>query len=297
MLNYKKLAFWISVAAVLACIITAVCLLTNPINKETKIKGKVYSIKKYYFSEVIGAKRANNEQINFRYAIDDDLYLYLDNEEDSGFISKGALMIHSNPQDLKELITEHIPAYYKLVGIKEVYIALSSVDSETQHTNCIIVMSNNDLFVADIINIEMPKQAYVFEIAKLNRGEKNKEQMKKISNAIYGYAYLTDDDSAYFTLIPKTGECTFTVSILSSSFFPEGTYEENSDYIIMKADDGDKTFTFKKSGEDLIFVADKSSPVPSYRYSENSEPRASVPDGAVFKPHQEKEYIDKISAI
>ncbi len=295
-LNYKKPAFWISVLAVLACVITAVCLLTNPINKETKIKGKVYLINKYYYSEVIGAERANKEQKEFRYVVDDEFYLYLNNGEGGEFVSKGKLEKRSNPQDFKPLIKKYIPSYYNLVGIKEVYTALKSEDSALRHMSCIIIMNNNDLFFADIVNFELFEEAYIYEFAKLNKGEADKEQMKKISNTVYSYIYLTETDSAFFTLIPKTGECTFTVSILSGSFYPGGTYEENNDYIIMKDSNGDETFTFKKSGEDLIFVASKSSKVPSYRYTESSEPTPSVPDGAVFKLQGAKAYIDKITA-
>jgi hypothetical protein len=33
-MNYKKPAFWIVVLAVIACVIVAICFLTNPVNKE-----------------------------------------------------------------------------------------------------------------------------------------------------------------------------------------------------------------------------------------------------------------------
>ena len=76
------------------------------------------------------------------------------------------------------------------------------------------------------------------------------------------------------TLAPKFFE--FSSHPLSSEVY-YGDYEETEDSIILKDDETEAVFTFRKSEGKLIFDAKNSSPLPQYKGTENLE------DGAVFK--------------
>lgn len=88
--------------------------------------------------------------------------------------------------------------------------------------------------------------------------------------------------TAALTLVPGTKGCNFSFSPLSS-YLHVGDYEEDDKYIVTKSDDGGTIYTFEKRDADLIFVAEKSSPVANYKYADSGEPEASLPDGAVFR--------------
>lgn len=57
-------------------------------------------------------------------------------------------------------------------------------------------------------------------------------------------------------------------------------------------------YTFRKHGDNLVFVADKSTAMPKYKYNgANTEPIVCIPDGAVFEHYgYSVGYIDKTYA-
>lgn len=65
--NWKKPAFWVVLLAMLACVVFAVCLLTNPTKKEIFYSATEYSITRYLAdaqqTEVIEAYNRKNEEI------------------------------------------------------------------------------------------------------------------------------------------------------------------------------------------------------------------------------------------
>ena len=82
-----------------------------------------------------------------------------------------------------------------------------------------------------------------------------------------------------------------------SDYAVDGTFQDYSDKLVIVANDKAHHYTFRKQGDNLIFVADESTPVPEYRYSENSEPVVCIPDGAIFESNGfEQYYIDRITA-
>lgn len=95
------------------------------------------------------------------------------------------------------------------------------------------------------------------------------------------YHCSSEKDKAALSLEPQSKSFTFTYSLLSS-YFATGTYEEDDEFIIAHSDDG-KLYTFKKDNHNIIFVADKSSELPSYAYSSGAKAEVCVPDGAVFE--------------
>lgn len=114
-----------------------------------------------------------------------------------------------------------------------------------------------------------------------------------IAYPVNSYSYLTEYDSAYISLTPVTKQAHFSLSRLSS-YFCIGRYTENEDEVIITAQDMKHQYTFRKDGDNLVFVADKSSPVPEYKYETDMNPVPCIPDGAVFDCHGiESGYIDK----
>lgn len=102
------------------------------------------------------------------------------------------------------------------------------------------------------------------------------------------YFYNRGKDQAYLSLNPETKSFSFTFSLFSS-YIARGTYEDKGDYIVMKTDDSKNEYTFKKDDGTLIFVADKSSPMPEYKYSQDTTEEVCLYDGAIFT-----RYIDDV---
>lgn len=110
------------------------------------------------------------------------------------------------------------------------------------------------------------------------------------------YSYITDKDSAYISLNHETKGAFFSISSFNN-YVVDGTFQDYTDKIVIVANDKEYHYTFRKRGDDLIFSAEESTPVPEYRYSENSEPAVCIPDGAVFESNGfEQYYIDRITA-
>ena len=113
-------------------------------------------------------------------------------------------------------------------------------------------------------------------------------------DAVFGVlSYISDFDSAYISLNIYTKTVFFSLSSFSS-YFCNGSYIENDEYIIITSDDMIQQYTFRKDGDNLIFVADKSSEVPEYKYTPDGAYAPCIPDGAVFEFNGfETTYIDK----
>lgn len=85
-----------------------------------------------------------------------------------------------------------------------------------------------------------------------------------------------------FSLSPHTNRFQFTLSAYSS-YFPVGTYELTDGTLTLRTDDGKKVYVFHQSEDGFVFDAARSSSIPQYKYSGNSnETQSPVPDGAVF---------------
>ncbi len=77
---------------------------------------------------------------------------------------------------------------------------------------------------------------------------------------------------------------TFSWSAFSSEI-AIGTYElTDYELILTTTDTLPKQYYFKRDGRNFVFLEEKSSKIPSYRYEQNGELICPVPDGAVFEP-------------
>ncbi len=122
--------------------------------------------------------------------------------------------------------------------------------------------------------------------------------IREIKNeGFYSYSYITEKDSAYLSVNPELKTAFFSLSLLSS-YVVDGTYEDYPEKIVVTSADNEEYYTFRKSGDNLIFDAEYSTAVPKYRYdSASNEETVCIPHGALFKAHGfQKTYIDKVYA-
>lgn len=262
-LSYKKPAFWVIIAAVLTCIVTAVCLLTNPVSNtlgsievlslETTIQNTEnfvvsnpahqYSVGK--ISEELAEELCNikisKKEISLNRGIDRDRTntLMLQTMEDTE-VRAGVTCIHFN---------------YDFTSVW--------VDNNVKPTLSYAV-----------INPKKAKKVFN-DIANYNT-----EQQSVTAEAVY--QYKSDKDTATLNLSAEDKACSFSFSILSS-YFSVGTYEETNESLVMKSNDGKNKYTFRKEDGKLIFVAAQSSEMPKYSYSSGANAEVCVPDGAVFE--------------
>lgn len=255
-LSYKKPAFWVILAALAACIITAVCLLTDPIGiKITQI----------------------NEGPEFR-------GLFNDIKEVTVFSSE-----NNYTTDDKAKLDE-IVGLLREVKLKKRPVSQSR-DADRDKTHRIAVNQNNTLcfsenyselwidtgvkptFLYKVLNPSKVKR--VFEIRP--------DKVIEIPETPSEYRCASEKDFAYLMLDPPNKEFVFVFSMLSSHI-AVGTYVEDDEYLVARTKDGKETYTFKKTAEGLAFAADRSSEVPYFAYTPGAKGEVCVPDGAVFRP-------------
>lgn len=158
-LSYKKPAFWIILVAIAACIVTAVCLLTNPLGKPEKINGCNYSIDKYYYSDVITVDKANRLADGEAFAVDENFGLYYSNSEN--WYYSGILKIQSDTKELEKLIREQLPLRYRAIGFDEIYAASEDC------ADVFAIMNNGDIIRAAVSNYQNPQERKILSTAKL----------------------------------------------------------------------------------------------------------------------------------
>ena len=119
-MNYRKPAFWIIIAALVLCVVVAVCFLTNPIKGSTiLISGE------YYISDMVYSHSPSNEE-NFipsdNYAISSEFQLQEKNA-DGQWVNLGAMEAY--PLTNKELYSYNLEGWhrhYPLRKITDAYI-------------------------------------------------------------------------------------------------------------------------------------------------------------------------------
>lgn len=161
--------------------------------------------------------------------------------------------------------------------IKEINLPGNNVETTTENT------SDENIDTFDTTQVGGADQPANIEITE--------ESITYVFNS-------ADIETSTLTINTKTKDASFSLSVLSS-YWAYGTYEEDGEYLTVTTTDNFKNkYTFKKDGENLIFVADKSSKMPSFKYSSGAEPKLCVPDGAVYeKKHGRANYSPIIDSI
>ncbi len=280
-LNYKKPAFWIIIAAVIAIIISSVCLLTNPVH--TKIEN----------IEGLSLSSAHEAAYIVYLTVDGQSYKSAPASIDRELI-KELLQLEVSQRPASQDRSEDRAAPNRIVLADEHTLAKSILSSlsGTQicfNTDFTEVFINNEVkptLSYKVLNSKKAKRMFSELQNKITEFRRNTSQ----SVSLYRYSYKKSNsigneiDNAEIILDKENGTYQFNYSLLSSHI-ANGNYEETDSELILH-DDKDVKYTFIKSGSDLIFDAAKSSQMAKYKYSGTGQPEACVPDGAIFSLSQ-----------
>ncbi len=174
-LHYKKPTLWILIAAVLVSLLAAVCLLTNPVNKE--LGGYEYRVQRYYYDNVIGEDRANRELGEYTYEIDENLSTvrYINGNFHCHYT---LVPVDNGTEKLIAAAESTLPAYYKLLNARQVYFreGWDSALREQSELNYFIIQYSDGSLIGGYIGAydEVPGQIY-----KLQRTQKLPEPAKQ----------------------------------------------------------------------------------------------------------------------
>ena len=284
-LNYKKPAFWVVLIAVAACVIAAVCFLTKP------VAAKLPEGMEPFLNEVILEQNRSEQSKNFE-CVD---YQLLRVDEHRETVTVYAWVLYEElSYDGAELHLEsgaHTPTV--ITAQKNENQQYSLVEYWTPRDGSYYSKDIRAKFPLTLWGKALDGQSYIEEqkehcraaaMAYYLEGEENHTGAENMQNADGSYWYMEyglSGPAATLSLIPEEHRFQFAYSLLSS-YIPTGTYEEQGDLLVMRADDEPyETYTFRKDGDTLVFLADQSAELPFER-----EGKPCVPDGAVFELHR-----------
>lgn len=289
-LNYKKPAFWVIIVAIITSVAMTVCFLTDP--SSTKLK--------------------NIEDYSFFNSITESVAVYVSDGESYDLIGQVDKDLLQNLADIKISRKEISRNRGEDRDASHTLVLQTNEDAKpTIHAYLtgLYIHFNTDFTLVWVGTGVKPTLSY-----KVIKPEKAKEIYDNIKNynvraAVVSsvtdpeiidppgdlYRFRTAYDTAGLSLSKTDNTGNFTYSIFSS-YWAVGTYEDTGNYIILKTDDGQFKYTFKKENGRLKFVADKSSDMPKYAYSPGAKAKVCVPDGAVFEK-VEPEFINAIDNI
>ena len=227
-MNYKKPAFWVIILAVIACVIVAVCFLTNPMG--------------FQFDEATHTIVSANH-FDMRNA-DEAVAIEMNSAQISELSSRLAGVKNTNKSD-------------EYGGFTPIYQISALLEDGTY-----IRINGYSLSDNDKVDIEWNEERYVVS------DEEFKDYLSRIcaggdvssaDNAVAGKTYLYEGEGfmGNFT-ITLYNDGTFTYyEGMASSYIGIGSWEQNGDSIIL-TDDGHSGYGlvnhFRCDGNDLVFV-------------------------------------------
>ena len=227
-MNYKKPAFWVTILAVIACVIVAVCFLTNPMG--------------FQFDEATHTIVSANH-FDMRNA-DEAVAIEMNSAQISELSSRLAGVKNTNKSD-------------EYGGFTPIYQISALLEDGTY-----IRINGYSLSDNDKVDIEWNEERYVVS------DEEFKDYLSRIcaggdvssaDNAVAGKTYLYEGEGfmGNFT-ITLYNDGTFTYyEGMASSYIGIGSWEQNGDSIIL-TDDGHSGYGlvnhFRCDGNDLVFV-------------------------------------------
>lgn len=255
-MNYKKPAFWIIVLAVIACVIVAVCFLTNPMG--------------FQFDEATHTIVSANH-FDMRNA-DDTVAIEMNPAQISELSSRLARVKNTKKSDEYGGFT---PGYKISALLKDgTYIRINGYS-----------LSDNDM-----VDIEWNEERYVVSdeefqdyLSRICAGG----DVSSADNAVTGTTYLYESEGfmGNFT-ITLYNDGTFTYyEGMASSYIGIGSWEQNGESIIL-TDDGHGGYGlvnhFRCDGNDLVFVEQDSD---NFVYVKVKEGERFYSTGEAFKPN------------
>ena len=263
-MNYKKPAFWIIILAVIACVIVAVCFLTNPMG--------------FQFDEATHTIVSAN-------------HFDMRNADD-------AVAIEMNPAQISELSSrlagvKNTKKSDEYGGFTPGYQISALLEDGTY-----IRINGYSLSDNDMVDIEWNEERYVVS------DEEFQDYLSRIcvggdvssaDNAVAGKTYLYEGEGfmGNFT-ITLYNDGTFTYyEGMASSYIGIGSWEQNGDSIIL-TDDGHGGYGlvnhFRCDGNDLVFVEQDSN---NFVYVKVKDGERFHSTGEAFKPNDTTAAVTK----
>ncbi len=314
-LNYKKPAFWIIIIAIAACIVAAVCLLTDP-KKEADAE------------EVIIPDVSLSDIADMNIGTDIPFIIYADDNVMYFSGTFGLIIYDYNSMTVLDRVaaeeTEgcgftltwasadggtvyferfNEPPCYKYDVKNKNLLPCDGADS-SQHFDREHLTEEqrkllNDFYINGdgVVNTD---EGFYY----LRSDDWNMKNLQLVfhdnESGIDDAYYIFDDTSSYIcviltyhdsvdfleptlTIVPKNQHFQFVWSGFSS-YIAQGKYSFEGDSLVLRTDDGLYTYVFETCEEGYRFDADRSSKIPEYRYSADSyDTECPVPDGALFE--------------
>lgn len=161
-LSYKKPTLWIIIISVIALAGVAIGFMTNPSNDS--IDGYHY-IDRYFYEDVIGVDRANNELRDYRYRIGEDMIITRFDGDGTGNAKVLGVLVKENINDHElDLILATLPSKYSKNQIKETYIT-----SGPYTDKYIFIRFRNSDFIGAFIPTDGDGNYYVMKSFRLKR--------------------------------------------------------------------------------------------------------------------------------
>ena len=263
-MNYKKPAFWIIILAVIACVIVAVCFLTNPMG--------------FQFDEATHTIVSAN-------------HFDMRNADD-------AVAIEMNPAQISELSSrlagvKNTKKSDEYGGFTPGYQISALLEDGTY-----IRINGYSLSDNDMVDIEWNEERYVVSdeefqdyLSRICAGG----DVSSADNAVAGKTYLYEGEGfmGNFT-ITLYNDGTFTYyEGMASSYIGIGAWEQNGDSIIL-TDDGHGGYGlvnhFRCDGNDLVFVEQDSN---NFVYVKVKDGERFHSTGEAFKPNDTTAAVTK----
>ena len=263
-MNYKKPAFWIIILAVIACVIVAVCFLTNPMG--------------FQFDEATHTIVSAN-------------HFDMRNADD-------AVAIEMNPAQISELSSrlagvKNTKKSDEYGGFTPGYQISALLEDGTY-----IRINGYSLSDNDMVDIEWNEERYVVSdeefqdyLSRICAGG----DVSSADNAVAGKTYLYEGEGfmGNFT-ITLYNDGTFTYyEGMASSYIGIGSWEQNGDSIIL-TDDGHGGYGlvnhFRCDGNDLVFVEQDSN---NFVYVKVKDGERFHSTGEAFKPNDTTAAVTK----
>ena len=243
-LKFKKPALWITVAALILCAVTATLFLTDPQSQHiSDISGNVSAKEITVYYDGIAHSVYDQELIAKTQSLLDEVKI-------------------SYSPVLRTRSENRGDDYSLQIG--QTYINF---------------YANGDrVWVNDGV-----KPSYTYSVKEPNKVKDFLNWL--MSESEYGttlyYTCYDNEDYLYPSIVLYEDSQTFKLiySTLSSNF-PSGTYVLHDEVLILSTEN--EHFVFDRVDNTFVFNQAQSSPLPTYKFKENEEPRTVIPDGAVF---------------
>lgn len=257
-LNYKKPAFWLILLAVIVCLVFAVGFLTDP------IPSKLYNIK---------------DAGTYNTLLDNITEVELNHSGNTVYVN-----------DI-DRVNEIVSLLAEVDINSQPFSQNRSEDRDRTYEICLnggnILCFSEDFSLVWIDDGVKPTLSYKVknpEVVEKIYATYLSDEMVELSETEEEYLYADSIDPGTPKLLLQPVDQTFSFGWSAfSSYLAFGTYTLEDDILTCKTTDGLYTFVFKKISNGYMFDASKSSTIPSYKYSADSEQaECPVPDGAKF---------------